>query len=107
MLAEEGLVIGAEGLSEVRWLETEQALNLLDTAKPTRNMSAEEQSEWVQEALNLWRERKADVQRIVDQRAKALQEAHRRVRKLLKEAPVTVKPHPPELLAVYVLVPGR
>jgi superfamily II DNA or RNA helicase len=107
MLAEEGLVIGAEGLSEVRWLETEQALNLLDTAKPTRNMSAEEQAEWVQEALNLWRERKADVQRIVDQRAKALQEAHRRVRKLLKEAPVTVKPHPPELLAVYVLVPGR
>ncbi|MEJ7612252.1 MAG: helicase-related protein, partial [Candidatus Fervidibacter sacchari] len=107
MLAEEGLVIGAEGLSEVRWLATDEALKLLDTAKPTMNMSAEEQTERVQEALNLWQERREEIQRIVEQRAKALQDAHRRVRKLLKESPVTVEPHPPELLAVYVLVPGR
>jgi len=86
---------------------TDEALKLLDTAKPTMNMSAEEQTEWVQEALKLWQERREEIQRIVEQRAKALQDAHRRVRKLLKESPVTVKPHPPELLAVYVLVPGR
>jgi len=107
LLAEEGLVIGAEGLTDVRWLEPEEALSLLDKAVPTRNMSPQEQSEWVQEAINLWQERQSEIQRIADRRAKALQDAHRRVRRLLKEAPVTVKPHRPELLAVYVLVPHR
>ena len=107
LLAEEGLVIGAEGFSSVRWLETEEALRLLDTARPMRNLSQNEQKEWVQDALSLWEERQTEIQRFVERRAKALQEAHRRVRKLLKEAPLTVTPHRPELLAAYVLVPFR
>ncbi|MCS7265702.1 MAG: DEAD/DEAH box helicase [Armatimonadetes bacterium] len=107
LLAEEGLVIGAKGLTEVHWIETEEALRLLDSAVPTRDISKQEQADWVQEALNLWEERQDEIKQIVERRAKALQEAHRRVRRLLKEAPVTVKPHRPELLAVYVLVPHR
>lgn len=105
LLAEEGWVVGAEGLSNVRWLEQKEALRLLKDAHPTRNLSAEEQAEWVHEALTLWEERQDDFQKIAAQRARALQDAHRRVRRLLREAPVTVRPHPPELLAVYVLVP--
>lgn len=107
LLAEEGLVIGAEGLTEVHWLETEEVLHLLDNATPTRNLSQQEQTEWVKEALDLWKEKQDEIWSIVERRAKALQDAHRRVRRLLKESPVILRPHNPELLAVYVLVPHK
>jgi len=108
LLAEETLIIGAEGPpSKVRWIETDEALNLIDKAKPTKNMSPEEQTEWVQDALKLWHEKKSDIQTIVKKRANALHEAHLHIRKLLKETPVTVTPYEPELLAVYVLVPTK
>jgi len=107
LLAEEGLVIGAEGLSQIRWLNTDEALKLLDKATPTRNMSPEQQTEWINEALNLWNENNREIQKITNERASNLQEAHTRVRKLLKEPSVTVKPYQPELLGVYVLVPNK
>ena len=113
LLAEEVLVVGWEALTE-RWLNPAQALELL-TAEPVGNIPLSEKQELVQSVLEEVRrmldagDASHGLRHLLEQRAKELKEAHRRVRQSVGQ-PVRglgVEPQwPPDLLGVLILQPS-
>ncbi len=90
------------------WLPSDHAHGLL-TARPAGNVSAEQAQEFVTTMLAAaptWRPALDDQARA---RAEALLDSHRRVRESirLRSASYRVEPQlPPDVLGVYVLLPG-
>jgi hypothetical protein len=112
LLAEEVLVTGFEGFVD-RWLPQDRALDLLN-AEPSANLPASEKRELV----DLMREEvrrlveaapdESPLGRILKERARELEEAHRRIRQSVGR-PVRglrVEPYwPPDVLGLLVLQP--
>jgi hypothetical protein len=112
LLAEEVLVTGFEGFVD-RWLPQDQALDLLN-AEPSANLPASEKRELVdlmREEVRRLVEVAPDASplgRILKERARELEEAHRRIRQSVGR-PVRglrVEPYwPPDVLGLLVLQP--
>lgn len=109
LLAEELVVTGIRGLETTASLMAEaEALQLLHEAAPSANLSPEVRSELLGSAIELWPAWQPLTEQIAAARARALLDAHRRVRKLSAEAVkgFRVQPHlPADLLGLYLLTP--
>ncbi|MBI3979115.1 MAG: DEAD/DEAH box helicase [Chloroflexi bacterium] len=92
---------------EIHWIEPfDRAAHLLQSARPAANMSATERSDHITWALDLLRDHEGWFAPVVAWRVRQLQEAHGRLRKLVKTPRLVVQPHtPPDILGCYVLVP--
>ncbi|ACX52451.1 helicase domain protein [Ammonifex degensii KC4] len=110
LLAEEVLVAGFRGTlpDQVTVLEEGEALSLLAEAGPEAPVTAEERREVLSEMLGRWEGFLPRVEAVVRERARRLEEAHRRVRAaagLLRRG-LAVRPQlPPDLLGLLVLLP--
>jgi len=109
LLAEEVLVTGWEVFTD-RWLSPEEALPLLN-AEPEGTMPVQEKREIVREALDDLKahlEPQGGLWAVVLERARELEEAHRRIRRTVG-TPVRglrVEPYwPPDVLGLLVLQP--
>ncbi len=92
------------------WLDppNERARGLLEGAKPIAEMAQPERRDHVAWALRVLQDGGEWWAPLVEGRVRALQEAHTRLRSLVKAPKLTVQPHtPPDILGLYVLVPGR
>jgi hypothetical protein len=109
LLAEEVRVVGHTGTAqEPTWLSDDQALSLLEVARPDANVPTAEKQELVQPPLDGWKLVEAALRDRIQARGDALAEAHRRIRQAvsLKVRGLTVKPQPPpDLLGLLLLSP--
>jgi len=79
---------------------------LLERAEPRENVSAEERSQGIAEALGQLAGLADELAAIAESRAARLREAHQRVRAQTGGGRVSVRPSgPPDVLGVYVLWP--
>jgi superfamily II DNA or RNA helicase len=111
LLCEEVLVLGQRGFGE-GWIPREEALRLLAQAVPVANIPIEEKRDLVELALThiepILREEGSELGRILAERARELEEGHKRLRRTVGEPVrgVAVRPQwPPDLLGVLVLQP--
>ena len=106
-LAEELVVTGFTREGGVyHWLDEPAALALLERAEPRENVSAEERSQGIAEALGQLAGLADELAAIAESRAARLREAHQRVRAQTGGGRVSVRPSgPPDVLGVYVLWP--
>ncbi|RME76576.1 MAG: helicase, partial [Chloroflexi bacterium] len=108
-LAEEVLVWGLQGspYSSKEILREEEALRLLQTARPKAPVGEPERRQWLEKALQWWDDLQPDLEALAAGRVRRLDQAHRRVRAAAGVRRVTIEPHlPPDWLGVYVLLPG-
>lgn len=110
LLAEEVIVCGYQGLSapSITWMKDTEALDLLTTVRPEANVPAAERLEVLTETVAAWEKLQAPVHALMKEKAAALEEAHRRVRKSIDipRRGLAVTPHlPPDLLGVLVISP--
>ena len=90
----------------LEWLDEAETLRLLEEARPVANVAPAERERWPGEALSWVEGLTPDLERIVQERAERLREAHRRVRRITRQGRLTVDPQlPVDLLGVYVLMP--
>jgi superfamily II DNA or RNA helicase len=106
-LAEELIVAGFEGRSgNVTWLDEATARQLLDTATPAGNLSAEQRDETLRQTLDWLPAFEDELNAIAQGRAVALLEAHRRVRQATRTGRVSVRPNLPlDLLGLFAVLP--
>ena len=109
ILAEEAYVAAFRGHpGAAEWLSPEEALALMAQARPRANVSPEERQEFLEEALG-WLSQptlQGSLSAILSERGRALEQAHRRVRRITREGRLRVEPHePPDVLSLYVLLP--
>lgn len=106
-LAEETLTWGFEGLlPQITPLSPETAQKLLDQAQPSANVPLNEKKEVLIETVAWWDRLQPMLEQVMHDRAQRLQEAHYRVRALLKQRQVRIEPQmPPDWLGVVVLLP--
>lgn len=110
MLAEEVRCFGFTGPpgSQPAWIEEQEALRLLDKARPEANVLETERKECVRELLDAWPAVRIALDPLIQQRARRLEEAHRRVRaavQLARRGLAVARHFPPDLLGVLVLLP--
>jgi len=107
-LAEETLVWGyRNGPPHVSALRPEEARSVLDAATPSATVPAGERAEAVQEALRAWPALEPDLHALLEARAAALAESHRRLRAGRDgAADVVITPRwPADLLGMVVVLP--
>ena len=111
LLCEEVLVVGQRGFAE-DWLPRSEAMRLLAEAEPAANIPLEEKKELVSLAISKakpWlNDEKSAFGAILSERARELEEGHRRLRRTVGEPVrgVRVRPQwPPDLLGILVLQP--
>ena len=94
-----------DGIS-VEWFALQDAaLQPLLDAQPDRNMRPHERIQHVEWALSVIEQEQAVLEQMVAARARAIEEAHRRLREALDQGQVAVTAYPPDLLGLVVLVP--
>jgi superfamily II DNA or RNA helicase len=94
--------------SSLHWLTPyqDEARRLLGEAQPTANMEKAERSRQVAWALGMLTD--GWYAPIVEDRVKALTDAHDRLRRVVSDVALKVEPHvPPDIVGCYVLVPAR
>jgi superfamily II DNA or RNA helicase len=92
---------------QLEWLTTngEEIIRLLKEPA-TWNGSQQERVQQVEWAVRTLRFAGDDLDKIAEARARELEESHARLRQYVGGQQVKVKPYRPDVLAVYVLVPG-
>jgi len=110
LLAEEIFVAGFQVFppDQLQWMDEKEALRLLAEARPDANLSSQERQSRLAPALGMWSELQKGLTNQIWERARRLQEAHRRVRSAagMARRGVNVQPHlPPDLLGVLILLP--
>jgi hypothetical protein len=108
LLAEECSVFGFTGApSAAEWLTPEQAGPLLQ-AEPDANIAPQQATTFVRRVVEEYAHLQEPLNRLAEQRAALLLEAHQRVRTANRQRGVRyeVRPQlPPDLLGIYVLLP--
>lgn len=108
-LAEETVIWGKEGVHPyLTALDAAQAQTLLDNAQPTANLTQAHKEEVLAETLGWWEtpSLQDDLETLLLERSEALQQSHRRVRKMAGQRVAYVDPQePPDLLGLLVLLP--
>jgi len=108
LVAEEMLVWGYEGSpTDNKILSHDHAVNLLERAVPTVNMSDHERRQWLSEELMSADSLQKEFDKVAVERAQVLVEAHERFRKVLGGTRYkVVEPIlPMDLMGIYVLLP--
>ncbi len=110
LLAEEVLPLAFTGSPPdgVSWLSRDEAMELLREAEPEENISTQARSEAIEKSLAWYEGLKGEIKGILEERARALQASHKRVREAARvtRRGVAVTRHlPPDLLGVIVLLP--
>lgn len=107
LLAEDSDLLAFEGAPEqAQWLDRDRAEELM-RAVPAGNVAPEQISEFLQRVLDGMRHLTPRLEQACVERAEALLQAHRRVRKA-SEAKGRIRveaQRPPDLLGIYVLLP--
>lgn len=107
--AEEVITIAprAEG-SSLAWTAPNDptALSLLESAQPAGNISPQEKEQRIARALDELRASADQLKAIADARAAELEDTYDRLKGTLGGGKVKVSAYPPDLLGVYVLLPG-
>jgi superfamily II DNA or RNA helicase len=100
-----GFTRGDKGLV---WVSSNDkaTLSLLEGAVPKGQISQQERTEQVAWALHMIEGAKSDLDRIKNERAKGAEAAYDRLREQIGGSQITVAPHNPDILGVYVLLPG-
>lgn len=111
IVAEEMLLWGWQGYAgdSAKYLSADQAKELLNRAKASANMSAEEQKYWLEEALGNLKNLEPLFEQLARERAAHLVEAHERFREALDKGhrfKVVEPVLPMDLMGLYVLVPA-
>jgi ERCC4-related helicase len=83
-----------------------EVLALLQSARAAGNISAPEKQQRVERALTELHEQRAELKRIADARAAELAATYTRLKPALGGGTVKVSSYAPDLLAVYVFLPG-
>lgn len=110
LLSEEVLVLGYINArnGKIHWLEERESLKLLAEAKADANLPIAEKKELIKDALDIWPHLEKDINLKLQNRAKSLEESHKRIRRAvsLRIRELTVKPQlSPDLLGIMVLQP--
>ena len=109
VLAEEAVVCGYRGMpGKLEWLSEEEALRLLTGAEPKENVLQQQREQLLTPAIQWLADLQPDLERIAEERASRLHEAHTRVRKVLtgRGGRLDVTPQlPVDVLGLYVLMP--
>ncbi len=88
------------------WLDPAQAQALLEEAEPTGDLAPALKQRQLAEVIGKLEVLTPELTAIADQRARAVLQAHRRVRGITREEQVTVLPHLPlDILGLFVLNP--
>ncbi len=106
-LAEEIAFLGVASLDHPRLVADEQTQHWLEQARPTANLTPDEKKTAVQDALNIWHQvRDTMVASVLKARTRRLQDQYRSLRRSTKLPMPHITPiHPPDLLALLVLIP--
>lgn len=90
------------------WLQANDkaTLALLESVIPKGQITQQERREQVSWGLQVIEGARADLERIASERAKEAETAYARLREQIGGSQITVTPHPPDILGVYVLLPG-
>lgn len=110
LLAEEVLPLAFTGQppDEVNWLSREEATDLLREAEPEENISPQVRAEAIDKSLEWYKGLKGEIKGILEERARTLQAAHKRVReaaRVVRRGVAVTRHLPPDLLGVIVLLP--
>ncbi|MCI0724151.1 MAG: helicase, partial [Acidobacteria bacterium] len=107
--AEEIVTLGYRAESgKLVWLppNDEDTLRLLEEAQAVGNITDEEKRQRILAALDEVNKSRAELQRIADTRAMELEAAHDRLKQQIGGAKVKATAHPPDILGIYVFLPG-
>jgi hypothetical protein len=92
---------------QLEWLQTNgEEITRLLKEHATWTGSPQERVQQVDWAVRALRSAGGDLDEIADVRARELEESHARLRHYTGGGQVKVKPYHPDILAVYVMVPG-
>ncbi len=110
LLAEEVLPLAFTGQppDEVTWLSREEATDLLREAEPEENISTQARAEAIDKSLAWYEGLQGEIRGILEERARSLQAAHKRVReaaRVVRRGVAVTRHLPPDLLGVIVLLP--
>lgn len=107
-LAEETTCWGFKGLPKnLEQMSLDESQELLDSARAVANVPSIEKAEVLSETLSWWDGLQGDIGKLLEDRAAALGESHKRLRRMLKEKRVKIEPQkPPDLLGIVVLLPA-
>jgi len=100
-----GFTRGDKGLM---WFPSndKETLALLEGIVPKGQISQQERIEQVAWARHMIEGAKADLDRTKNERAKEAEAAYDRLREQIGGSQITVAPHDPDILGIYVLLPG-
>ena len=107
LMAEECVLIAAEGRTKPRWLEDKNIEHLLQ-AKPAANLGEAASEQHIREALEFLSDEQSYLEKLAHQRAGDLLSDHRRVREASGDvgAYQVVPCLPVDVLGAYVLLPS-
>jgi superfamily II DNA or RNA helicase len=107
--AEEVVTIGYRAESgKLVWrpANDKEVLRLLEEAEAAGNITDQEKSQRIASALDEVNAKRSELQHIADGRSAELEAAHDRLKQQIGGAKVKAKAHPPDILGVYVFLPG-
>lgn len=107
--AEEIVTVGYRAeAGKLVWLppNDKDTLRLLEEAEAVGNITGQEKQQRIAAALGEVSANRAELQRIADARAKELEAAHDRLKQQIGGAKVKATPHAPDILGIYVFLPG-
>lgn len=81
-------------------------LGLLDAAQPAANISPQEKQQRIAKALDELSASSSQLKAIADARASELEATYDRLKGAIGGGKVKASPYAPDLLGVYVLLPG-
>jgi hypothetical protein len=109
LLAEEVRCFGFSGSpAKPKWIDDDEAQRLLETVRPTANITHSDRTSAIQEVLNAWKPIRAALEPKVTDRSRRLERAHKDVRSsvdLGRRGTSVARHFPPDLLGLLVLLP--
>ena len=106
LLAEEILPVAVSGVKYLQWKTGREVMNFIHEERRA-NLSSELARKWIQKGLDTFADEAVEIERITEERAQELLEAHTKVKEFTEGGSVTeVKVcHPIDLMGVFVLLP--
>jgi len=109
LFAEEVVPFGFRGSpSNLEWLSNSETLQLLNEVKPHSNLTLSEKKEFATEGQNFFHELHSEIDNIIENRRKRLEESHLRVRSgagMLRRGLKVSVHRPADLLGYLVILP--
>lgn len=108
IVAEEMLVWGYQGSpTDRQFLSSEEAMGLLDSARPSADLSSQSRENFLENELGLLGQLRAEFDRVAESRSAKLVDAHERFSRFFRSGrfEVVYPVLPMDVLGLYVLIP--